>query len=208
MYRSQSKPDAGDVARIAVLDKEIDSATTQLERLQAKAKDIEDEIGALEKKILEIGGARLLSQKSKVEGIRLHINLANDELTKAEVAKAKAQKDIDKLTHSLEHNRKELEDVEAELAELQEQLEEVEGYMDELKKQVDVAQAAAEKSSDDLAKLKEELDEKTEEIQAFRQREMKIQNELETLGKRYKENKTSLDHWTAQHETLRLEDVE
>ncbi|PIL31300.1 hypothetical protein GSI_05998 [Ganoderma sinense ZZ0214-1] len=206
--KSQSKPDAGDVARITALDRDIDAATSQLEQLQGKAKDIEKEIKALEDKILQIGGARLLSQKSKVDGIRLHINLANDELTKAEVTKAKAEKDLAKFMHNLEANRQELEEVEAELVDLGEQLAEVQGYMEALKEQVDVAQAAAEKSSDDLAELKEKLDQKTEAIQAFRQRELKIKNELDDLRKKYKDNKDAMDHWMAQHETLQLEDVD
>ena len=59
----------------------------------------------LEQKILDIGGARLLTQKSKVDGIKLHINLANDEITKAEVAKAKAEKHSAKLDASINTNK-------------------------------------------------------------------------------------------------------
>ncbi|KAI0368918.1 RecF/RecN/SMC protein [Pilatotrama ljubarskyi] len=206
--KSQSKPDAGDVSRIAALGREIDAATAQLEKLRERANAIEAEIKALEKKILEIGGARLLSQKSKVDGIRLHINLANDEITKAEVAKAKAEKDCIKYQSAVESNKAELEDVQGELAELEEQLEECAGYMAELRQQVDVAQAAAEKSSDALSKLKEELDEKTEEIQAFRQTEMKLLHELSDNKKSHAENKHALEQWTAEHDKLQLEDID
>lgn len=159
------------MSRIATLDRGIDTATAELEKLQGKANAIEAEIKALEKKILEIGGARLLSQKSKVDGLRLHINLANDEITKAEVAKAKAEKDRVKHQSAVESNTAELEDVQRELADLEEQLEECAEYMAQLRQQVDVAQTAAEKSSEALAQLKEELDEKSEHIQAFRQKE-------------------------------------
>ena len=124
------------------------------------------------------------------------------------MTKAKAEKDLAKFTHNLDTNRQELEEVEAELVDLGEQLEEVQGYMAALQEKVSVAQAAAEKSSDDLAELKEQLDEKTEAIQAFRQRELKIKNELDDLRKKYKVNKDAMDHWMAQHETLQLEDVE
>lgn len=124
------------------------------------------------------------------------------------MTKAKAEKDLAKFTHNLDTNRQELEEVEAELVDLGEQLEEVQGYMAALQEKVSVAQAAAEKSSDDLAELKEQLDEKTEAIQAFRQRELKLQNELDDLRKKFKENKDAMDHWMAQHETLQLEDVE
>ncbi|KAI8990648.1 RecF/RecN/SMC protein [Trametes punicea] len=206
--KSQSKPDARDVSRIAALDKEITSATSELERLQEKTAAIESEIKALEKKILEIGGARLLSQKSKVDGIRLHINLANDEITKAEVAKAKAEKDRVKFQTNIENNTAELKDVQGELAELEQQLEECAGYMAQLRQQVDVAQAAAEKASDDLAKLKEELDEKTEQIQGFRQTEMKLEQELGDKKKLHTENKNALEHWSVEHDKLQLEDVD
>ncbi|KAI0640132.1 RecF/RecN/SMC protein [Trametes polyzona] len=206
--KSQSKPDAGDVSRIEKLDRSIDTATAELEKLQAKASAIEAEIKALEKKILEIGGARLLSQKSKVDGIRLHINLANDEITKAEVAKAKAEKDRVKHQSAVESNTAELEDVRGELAELEEQLEECAGYMSQLRQQVDVAQAAAEQSSEALAKLKEELDEKTENIQAFKQTKMKLEQELGDTKKSHAENKATLDHWSLEHDKLQLEDVD
>lgn len=116
--RSQSKPDAGDIARISSLEKEISSSTSQLEELQEKSGAIEQAIKDLEKKILDIGGARLLTQKSKVEGLRLHINLANDEITKAEVAKAKAEKDSAKLDGTIETNRASLGEAENEPPEL------------------------------------------------------------------------------------------
>jgi structural maintenance of chromosome 4 len=170
--RSQSKPDAGDVARISTLERDIAAATAELEELQDKSGTIEKAIKDLEKKILEIGGARLLTQKSKVDGIRLHINLANDEITKAEVAKAKAEKDSVKFDSAIEANRASLDEVEGELAELTGQLEECVQYVTELRSQVEAAQAAAEHSKDDLEGLKSELDTKTEEIQAFRQKEV------------------------------------
>lgn len=116
-----------------------------------------------------------MTQKSKVDGINMHINLANDEITKAEVAKAKAEKDSVKFDNAIEANRSSLGEVEGELRELTEQLEACVQYVTELRSQVEAAQAAAEHSKDDLESLKSELDTKTEEIQAFRQKEVDIQ---------------------------------
>jgi structural maintenance of chromosome 4 len=170
--RSQSKPDSGDIARISALEKDIAALTAKLQSLREKSKKIEDAIKDLEKKILDIGGAKLLTQKSKVDGIRLHINLANDEITKAEVAKAKAEKDTIKHKGTLETNGAALKEVEAELEELSGQLEECVRYLRDLRTKVEAAQAAAENSKEDLDNLKTELDTKTEEIQAFRQKEV------------------------------------
>ena len=140
--------------------------------MQERTASIEEDIKKLEKKILEIGGARLLSQKSKVDGIRLHINLANDEITKAEVAKAKAEKDASKLHHTIETNSANLEEVQGELEDLNEQLEECTQYVNEIRSKVEAAQMAAENSKDDLESLKAELDEKSEQIAGFKKKEV------------------------------------
>ena len=171
-FRSKSKPDEGDLARIAVLDKEIASADAELEGLKKKAGVVEKAIQDLEKKILEIGGSRLLSQKSKVDGIKLHINLAMDEITKAEVNKAKAEKDSVRFAKAIENHTSALQEVDQELEELNAKLKEVNEFVSETQSKVDKAQAAADNAKDDLESLKAELDEKTEQIQKFRQREV------------------------------------
>ena len=140
--------------------------------MQSRSGTIEAAIKALEKKILDIGGSRLLAQKSKVDGLKLHINLANDEITRAEVAKAKAEKDSVKLQGSIAGNQQGLMEVEAELEKLNESLQEVKDYVADIRAKVEAAQAEVENSKDDLENLKVELDQKTEEIQAFRTKEV------------------------------------
>ncbi|PSR72085.1 hypothetical protein PHLCEN_2v12066, partial [Hermanssonia centrifuga] len=206
--KAQNKPDSGDAARISELEAEIAAATEELEELQERTAAIEQEIKALEKKILDIGGARLLSQKSKVDGIRLHINLANDEITKAEVAKAKAEKDVAKLKSAIDTNRASLEEVDNEVEDLTQKLDEVTQYVDEIREEVQRAQAAAENSKEDLDTLKEDLDEKNQAIQAFRQKEMELKQALSDTQKEAAENERSLQYWQAEHDKLRLEDVD
>lgn len=223
--RAQSKPDAGDVARIASLEEDIEASTAELNELQEKTAAIEGEIKALEKKILEIGGARLLAQKSKVDGIRLHINIANDEITKAEVAKAKGEKDSAKLGHTIETNTANLEEVEGELQELNEALQKCSQYVNDIRSKVEAAQIAAENSKEDLETLKAELDQKTEEIQEFKEKEVRyllildlfvtltslqmgLKQILSDAKKEAADNGKLLDHWQREHDKLRLEDVE
>jgi structural maintenance of chromosome 4 len=156
------------------LEAEIDQSMSELGDLQDKSSKIETAIQDLEKKILDIGGAKLLTQKSKVDGIKLHINLANDEITKAEVAKAKAEKDVTKLTAAIKVNSTGVDDLEAELQELHAQIEELGEFVAQHQGLVEQAKAAAENSKEDLETLKTALDEKEEEIQAFKQKEVYI----------------------------------
>ncbi len=82
-------------------------------------------IKALERKILDMGRSQLLVQKSKVNGLKLRINVANEGITKAEVAMAKAEKDLVKFKGSIASNWQSLEGVEIELGKLSESLQEV-----------------------------------------------------------------------------------
>ena len=170
--RSKNKPDEGDLARISVLDKEVQASEQALAKLKERSGVIEKAIKDLEKKILEIGGAKLLAQKSKVDGIKLHINLAMEEITKAEVNIAKAEKDLKRCTKNLEANSAALQEIEPDLEDLNKKLEDCNEFVDEMKSKVEAAQSAAENAKDDLDSLKAELDEKMEQIQKFRKREV------------------------------------
>lgn len=134
---------------------------------------IEKAIQALENKILEVGGAKLLAQKSKVDGVKLHMNLANEEMTKAEVALAKAEKDTAKFMNAIDTNTLALEDVEQDVAKLDQQLQECNDTLDDIRSKVGAAQAAAENAKDDLEGLKADLDEKLVGIQEFRKKEVR-----------------------------------
>ncbi|KAL5519615.1 SMC4 [Sanghuangporus vaninii] len=206
--KSKSKPDEGDLARIVILDKEIASADAELEALKKKSGVVEKAIQDLEKKILEIGGSKLLSQKSKVDGIKLHINLAMDEITRAEVNKAKAEKDSERFAKAIETHTAALQEVDQELEELNAKLKEVNEFVTETQSKVDKAQAAADNAKDDLESLKAELDEKTEQIQQFRQREMEIKQHLNDAKKEAQENEKAIDHYRTEHDKLKLEEVD
>ncbi|KAF8492752.1 RecF/RecN/SMC [Russula emetica] len=206
--KTQNKPDAGDLSRIASLEREIATAQSELESLQSRSGTIEEAIKGLEKKILDIGGSRLLAQKSKIDGLKLHISLANDEITKAEVAKAKAEKDSVKLESSIAGNQEGLAEVEAELEKLNESLQEVKDYVADIRAKVEAAQAGVENSKDDLENLKVELDQKTEEVQAFRAIEVELTQRLNDKKTELKENRTTMDRSQAEHDKLRLEDVD
>ncbi|TFY64633.1 hypothetical protein EVG20_g5880 [Dentipellis fragilis] len=206
--KAQSKPDAIDVARITALEREIDAASQELEELQERTGSIEEDIKALEKRILDIGGAKMLKQKSTVDGIKLHINLANDEITKAEVAKAKAEKDSVKLANAIESNESSLKEVEDELAGLVEQLEGVAETVAAIRAKVETAQSAVEHSKDDLEELKTALDEKNEEVQAFRNKERELTQDLENVLKEIEENDRKVEHWQKLHDELKVEDID
>jgi structural maintenance of chromosome 4 len=220
-----TKPDAADIARQKRLQQDIEKANSALEDLRGNAEEITADIKALEQKILDIGGTRLLKQKSTVDGLRLRIKLANDEITKAEVIETKATKDVAKYEEAIESSTAALEEVEQELEQIEENLSECRDYLSQLRQQVKKAQAAADSEKEDLDSLTAQLEEKTAEIQEFRQKEVsevhalpcavltvpvqvKLETALTDTMKEAADNEKLLNHWQNEHDKLTLEDVE
>ena len=172
VFSSKNQVSASDKSRITALDATIEAGTVELEDVRDRAKSIEGEIKTLEKKILDIGGARLLTQKSKVDGLKLHINLANDEITKAEVAKAKAEKDVVKLAKSIQTNKDALSEAEADLGELDLEMTQCALGVKEFKEKVEDAKTKEENSKTTLDKVKDELDDVSEKIRGFKKEEV------------------------------------
>ncbi|XP_006453917.1 hypothetical protein AGABI2DRAFT_181926 [Agaricus bisporus var. bisporus H97] len=206
--KAQNKPNQGDLKRISVLDAEIESTAVELDQLNEKSGKIEQGIKALERRILEIGGSRLLGQKSKVDGIRLHINIANEEITRAEVARAKAEKDIGKLTASVESNEAVYEECQGEVKELEDTLQELRTYLQSLRGKYEDAQQAAEDSKEDLDQLKKELDEKDDQIKEFLKKQKELEQKILDTQKELKENGAKIEHWQSEHDKLELEEID
>lgn len=155
------------------MEKKIESYEAELSSLQENADKINAAIQALEKKILDIGGSKLLAQKSKVDGIKVYINIATEEITKCEVNMATAEKDLKRLGDSIENKSGELAKVDEEVEKLQNELKTCEEYVANLQDEVAKAQEAEESEGGNLESLKQELDEQTEKIQKFRKKEVR-----------------------------------
>lgn len=108
--------------RMEQLRSQMASLTQELVILKKKSSKIEEEIKSLQDKILEVGGDKLRAQKSKVDQIKEQIVITNERITKSQVAKSKAEKDITKFENSLSKNEKELEEWEDMIEKLAEEI--------------------------------------------------------------------------------------
>lgn len=86
-----------------------------------------------------VGGAKWMVQKSGLEGLRTYISLANKAITKAEVIKAEAEKDVARLTQSAETKSPVLYKAVRESDTMDEEMKEVVACRDKLKRTADEA---------------------------------------------------------------------
>ncbi|KAG8797776.1 hypothetical protein FRC16_008533 [Serendipita sp. 398] len=206
--QKQSKPEEGDIERIATLAKEIERGERELDKLTRDSAAIEQAIKDLQEQILEVGGVRLRAQKSKVEGIRQMIDIENDKITKAEVHLAKARKDADKYTKSLQANEEALGASNEILHQLKSELEIVRSDVAGVQKTVDAASARFEAAKDELEAIKAELDEKLELTREFRKKENEIKTAMKDLDKELKDNEARYGTYKARHDKLELQEIE
>jgi len=104
------------------LEAKISKLTSDVDKLRAETAGIENEIKALQEKIMEIGGVKLRSQKSKVDDLREQLAALNDRITTCDVARTKNQKDCEKFAKIMKSGEEELETLVQELAELEEDM--------------------------------------------------------------------------------------
>jgi structural maintenance of chromosome 4 len=100
------------------LEKSISKSESNLETLRSHSSQIEADIKAIQQKILDVGGIKLRSQKSKVDGIREQMDTLNECITKAEHSSIKDTKEVAKLEKCILKSEKEIETMEAEYEEL------------------------------------------------------------------------------------------
>ncbi|GAA6051274.1 hypothetical protein JCM3770_006790 [Rhodotorula araucariae] len=206
--RSQSKPDAGDVKRVAQLEQAIKALEGELESLRGKAAKYEDKIAALQGKIEEVGGLKLRSQKAKVADLLDQIRHNETRLVKAKTERTKAEKDLAKATKAIEANTVKIAELEAEAKELKEQLAANEEEAGPVRQTVEQAQVKVEEGREQLSNLKAELDEQEEAMIEFRKAETKLRDVYKEQERLLKETNRIFEHWTAKIGELQMPEFE
>ncbi|MCO5585122.1 hypothetical protein L7F22_039054 [Adiantum nelumboides] len=206
--QSNHGPDAGDLRRVEELNATISKLDSELAELTVKTSSIEEDIAALQEKILEAGGVALRAQKSKVDGIKERIDLYGERITKAEVAKSKADKDLVKFAKSLAKNEEALSGIEDELNNVLDTLTNKGSKVDEIRKRVQECQFEMEAKQEAKDETKSKYDTCMESINTFRALEMEIRQKLEDNEKSLGDNEKRLRHWQEKHEKLELHHID
>lgn len=142
--------------------------TKETDKLREKSSSITEQIKELQNKILEVGGVRLRAINSKVTTTRGLLDLANEAITRSEVGQAKAERDVEKLSKTIESDKAKLAEVDAELEIVEGDLVACTADLNVIKEKVQEAMDASTDVQDALAESKTELDEKLEGINGFR----------------------------------------
>ncbi|CAG8508683.1 13626_t:CDS:10, partial [Acaulospora morrowiae] len=219
--RQQNKPNVEDRKRMQQLKGEIDKLNLELTNLKSQSSKIEGEIGMLHEKILQVGGDKLRAQKMKVDSIKEQIDMTNDHITKAQVAKSKAEKDVTKFENSIAKN-------EGEIEQLNQEMQDLEGSIrqnTELSRSIEIRverikeacylyncsncfrRADLEEKKEALDEMKAERDSKATIINNTRAIQLEIKNKLENNERSLLENRHKEKHLVNSLKKLTLHEI-
>ncbi|KAI9820814.1 MAG: hypothetical protein M1826_000839 [Phylliscum demangeonii] len=192
---AENHPSKSDESRSAALRQQLGVLEKEVERLHAETATVEDEIKALQEKIMEVGGINLRAQKTIVQGLRNQVKLLTEGTSTAEVARIKAEKQKEKHERSLVDSQGEIEGLQEELETLEAAAKEQSQGAATWRRRVDEAQNALESKREELAAFKADLDAKTAELNETRAVEIEMRNKLEEHQKALAENQKRAGYW-------------
>jgi len=189
------------------LEGDIAERKKEMEKLNKSTQVIEEAIKALQAKIMDVGGIKLKSQKSKVDGIKEATDLANDKTTRLQVQLKTAEKNVAKINTQLAEAEKEIKELEKQLEALEAKIEEKSTVAAAVQEKYEEAEKLMEKKQDEMEKMKgsfEKIQKKVQKIQAI---EVGIKSEIENEARGLEDNKKKLGQWSGKLSNLKLQDL-
>jgi structural maintenance of chromosome 4 len=203
----EHQPSATDSTRVEELEVVVQKLNSEVQNLRSETASVEAEIKALQDKIMEVGGEKLRTQRALVDGLKDQISSQNEEISYAEVRKAKTEKQKIKLDKDIAKASKDREAALRDLEKLEDEINNQGTKADELRENVEEAQRVLAAKKAEVQELKAELDLKTSELNETRAVEIEMRNRLEENQKTLAENQKRLRYWDDKLSKLVLQDV-
>ena len=204
----EHQPSASDTSRIKVLEKEIAGLNAEIEQLRGETASVEEEIKALQEKIMEAGGEKLRNQRAKVDELKELITNHGNEISNSEVRRVKAEKLKAKIAKDMAKANKDLDAASKDMEKLEDDVSNQGEKAEALKEQVREAEEGLAATKAELKTFKTELDAKTAELNKSRGVEIEMRNKLEESQKTLTENEKRLRYWDDKHSKLVLQNID
>lgn len=198
------KSSAADEKRIAELKMELAGHSKELAAAKKGAESLEAAISALQKKMLEAGGAALKTQKVRVESLSEALDVLSKDITKGSVELAAGASRIQKLEKEVASAEKEIEKSDGRLASLKLECKKMEEDAVAVLQAFQAAQAEQEAKGKQLETIQKEYEEFKRVVDGVRSVEVDINNKLDDFDRIIKDNIAKASHWQKKLEDLEV----
>ncbi|KAJ1989275.1 Structural maintenance of chromosomes protein 4 [Coemansia spiralis] len=201
---TQDQPGEAEVMQRKKIEERISSEQEHITSLQEQCANIEVAIKELQEKIMQAGGIRLRTQKSKVDGLSERIKTIRDEVSRWEVSHSKAIKELARVERSNSGREEQISELENQLESVTKEIETKSIISMEVKSRSDAARGHLETKREELNKIKEQLDSKMEEFNEMRTKEASLKRKLDDVERALAEGTRSVNYWNSELEHLAL----
>jgi structural maintenance of chromosome 4 len=203
--RENAEPDPADVKRLKELSKRIAQAQKELGNLCASCEPLEDDIRQLQDKIMEVGGVRMRTQKAKVDSLLEQIDQNQHKISNLQAEKSSREKNLKKSGNVIDKREREMEQIEQEL-------EKTLGAYNDTCQRIASAKEESREASDELeakeeevAKLKELLQERSAAMNKAKMVEVGLKAQVASLKQAIHSNEIKVEKAENEMKGLQLQ---
>ncbi|EDO40646.1 predicted protein [Nematostella vectensis] len=196
-----------DEKRVKELETVVAKHEKEWKKAAAAASKIEAEVQSLHRQIMDIGGAKLKGQQSRLDAATKACDEVQGQITKASVGIKTANRNIQKSEEKVASLEKEVEENACYLKKLEDDFKRLEEEATQVLKAYEDAQVHMKEMEEALEKTKQDYAViEAEEVQ-LKNKEVDLKHEVEKYETVFKENQQKVRHWQKELSKLELQCV-
>ncbi|XP_031567027.1 structural maintenance of chromosomes protein 4-like [Actinia tenebrosa] len=196
-----------DEDKLKELESTVEKFQKEWNKANTAASKIESEVQSLHKKIMDIGGAKLKGQQTRLDTAVKAIDEIQGQITKASVAIKTSQRNIKKAEDKVSSLEKEIQDNDENIKKLEVEFKTLEEKATKVLEDYEQAQKRMTEMEEVLEKTKKEFAEVEAEENELRSKEVDLKHEVEKFEAIFKENQQKVKHWQKELSKLELQSV-
>lgn len=212
--QSQYKATSSELKKNLPSQKEMDKQIAKKEKLEGELAEIrthssviQDRIDKLQEEIMDIGGVKLRFIQSEIDGIISQKQIIAKRISNGNMEKTKKTNEVKKQQKLLSNAEKELERWNQDTESSGTGLHNINQRIAELEKEVDDFKTKVEEAEDALTALKTDQEERTTIINGFMSAAIEINNNIEQLEIKLKEDTRKLQNYQHKLRELKLHEI-
>eukprot|EP01094_Clydonella_sp_ATCC50884_P020685 TRINITY_DN4347_c0_g2_i1.p1 TRINITY_DN4347_c0_g2~~TRINITY_DN4347_c0_g2_i1.p1 ORF type:complete len:1334 (+),score=421.86 TRINITY_DN4347_c0_g2_i1:39-4004(+) len=185
LKKKANRKDTSHDARIQELEQVISDLSGPLEEAQAALEVVEEEMNAIQEKIMKAGGNKVKAQRTCVNDIVTQLDSASGEITRINVQKKATEKQIAKLQKAIEKAELLVEEIQNELIATKEAKESLRTEAEAVVERFNAAQIEVEEKEEQLKDFKSSYSVLKKQVTKLQSAEVDLVNKFETADQQH-----------------------
>ena len=196
-----------DKEKIKGLKEKVDSLKMEFEEAIERSRDKKEAVQKLNKKIKEVGGNKVKSAHTRLDGVKNQLDKVNKEITRLKVDIKSAEREFKKSQDKCNSYDSEVQEAENKMREMKAEREGLEKRGGELVEKLGDLKEAEKIGKERMAHTKESVGRLEAEENKFKSDRIEIDQQNVKFEEAIREETKNIKHWKREISKLKLEDI-